>query len=244
MYIKKNKKIDSSTLYAFEFSDYLFQEAFEEQLSDYDEFETFPDLTEGSTLKVTFAEDSFAGNKYAKPTRFDFVPRDEQYDEGLIDEIPSLDDCFKIHSYETLYEMLHATPSEKDDEDDDEEEEEPKKRAGKKLANSGSTKKKPQKVEDDDEEEEEEEEEPAPRRSTKKPPVKKRVVEEDEDEEEEEEEEEEEPAPKKRGGNEVKESSDKCPNGHRYGKDADKFEDCDNCKLWNKCYDAMKKSKK
>lgn len=90
-------------------------------------------------------------------------------------------------------------------------------------------------VEEDGEEEvEEEEEEPTPKRRKPVKRGKAPVVE--DDEEEEDEEEEEEPAPKK-----VKKG--KCPFGHRFGVDVDKFDDCEDCDSWHACI-AEKKSKK
>ena len=90
---------------------------------------------------------------------------------------------------------------------------------------------------DDDEEtsdeEEEEDEEPKP----SKKPSKHREEEEDEEEDDEEDEDEEEPAPKKPSKKSDGEASPKgkCPFGHRYGKDCDEFEDCNDCDLWEKC---------
>jgi len=30
-------------------------------------------------------------------------------------------------------------------------------------------------------------------------------------------------------------SAGKCPSGHRWGKDVDQFDDCDDCKVWAEC---------
>lgn len=63
----------------------------------------------------------------------------------------------------------------------------------------------------------------------------------DPDPEEEEEDEEEEVAPPKKKGQET--ASKKCPSGHKFGVDVDKFEDCDECELWDACMVAKRKSK-
>lgn len=74
----------------------------------------------------------------------------------------------------------------------------------------------------------------------------------EEDDEEDDEEEEKEPTPKPVGrkrkvaveekpkGKSKKDLS--CPSGHKFGKDTDKYDDCDDCELWNECY-AKKKGK-
>ena len=56
----------------------------------------------------------------------------------------------------------------------------------------------------------------------------------------EEEEDDEEPAPKKGKGKKDKKKSKKgkCPKGHKFGKDVDKFDDCDDCNVWDACEEA------
>jgi len=142
--ILKGKKGDKK-IHLFDFSDYLFQERFEEQLSDKDEFETFPDLEEGASIAVRFAENSFGGNKFADPTRFDFVERSEQYDNKMLEEIPSLDDCLSELTYEELRAKFFEI---------EEEEDEPKKKSDKPV-----NKKKQDEEEEDEEDEDEDEDE-------------------------------------------------------------------------------------
>ena len=100
--LKIDGKKQTRKVQLFEFSDFLFQEKFEEQLGDKDEFDNFPDPYNGSSIDVKFAESNLGGNKYPDPTRFDFVPRKEQYDEEFLEEIPSLDECLKVLSYADL----------------------------------------------------------------------------------------------------------------------------------------------
>ena len=61
----------------------------------------------------------------------------------------------------------------------------------------------------------------------------------DEPEDDEDEEEDEKPVQRKR-----KTNVNQCPNDHTFGKDTDKFEDCEDCELWNDCYAAKRKNKK
>lgn len=173
--IIKGKKGDDK-VHLFDFSDHNFQKVFEDQLSDLypDQFEVFPDHEEGYTLAVIFAEDSFMGYKFPKPTRFDFIERKEQYDDSILEKIPKLDECLALLSYDELRAKFYEI----EEDEDDEEEETPK----------NPKPKTPVKEEEDDDYEEEEDEEDD-----------EEYDDEDEDEdEEEEEEEEEEPEPPKR----------------------------------------------
>lgn len=235
--IKGNKKIDPHTIYLYDVSDFLFMEKFEEQLGDDEKWETFPDLTDGATVRVRFVEETYAKNKYAAPTRFDFVDRKEQYDEDLINEAPVLEDCLKVLSYEELKARFFEI------EVDEEEEEDETPRSKKQAAKPA---KKSVKDEDEDEDEEEEEEDEAPKKPIKKQqskpaskPVKKAK---DEEEDEDEDEEEDEPPVRTRKGKAtVKEG---CPHDYVFGKDTDKHDECEECELWNECYEKKKSNKR
>jgi hypothetical protein len=146
--ILKGKKSKSNKVMLFDFSDYLFQERFEEQLGDKPGFETFPDLEEGSSLEVRFAENNFGGNKFADPTRFDFVPRSEPYDEDILESVPNLDEMFIVLSYEELKAKFFEIEEDEDDDEDDE----PRKKK------SNKTSKKVEEEEDEDDEDEDEDE--------------------------------------------------------------------------------------
>jgi len=229
VFIKNNKSNKSNKLFLLDTSDYLFQETFEEQLKDYDEFETFPDHQSGSTLRVTFAEDSFGGNKYAKPTRFDFVKRKEQYDDEILEQIPDLDKCFKILSYDDLKAKFLETTNDEDDEDQDDDEIKPsksKKTSGKKV------------VEEDEDEDEDQDEDELEDEDDE---------DEDEDEPNDEDEDEDEPPARKRKVTSTKKIAPKtlvCKFGHKFGVSTDKFDDCEDCKIWHDCISAKKANKK
>jgi hypothetical protein len=170
----EDKKLKGQ-VFLFDISDYLFQEKFESQLQDQEEFDFFPDPTEGMSVKIAFGEGSFGTNKYAEPTRFDFVERRKQYTEDILDEIPKLDECFVIPSYEELKAKFFEIPVD----EDEEEEEKPRNK---------KTAKKEKEPEEKEEEEEDEDKQPKNKVSKKRPEPE--PEEEDDDEEEEEEEEE------------------------------------------------------
>jgi hypothetical protein len=220
--IKNNKKVDDTKVHFLDISDYLFQEKFEEQLSDDEKFEVFPDHQEGFSVRVRFAEDSFGANKFANPSRFDFVDRKEQYDDDILEQIPNLDECFKVLGYDELKAKFFETEP-----DDDEEDEKPKTKVRGKV--------KPSRDEEEDEDEPEEDED---------------IPENDDDEEEEEEK----PQPRKRkiAGKETKKPAPTprkpkvltCPSDYVFGKDTDKYDECEDCEIWNECIAAKKAAKK
>lgn len=145
-----------------------------------------------------------------------------------------------------------APVEEEEPEDDDDAEPAPPPRRKRQEEPVG--RRKPAPVEDDgDEDEDEPEEEPAPRRRSTKPepakPARRKPapVEDDGDEDEDEEE----PAPpisrkKQPAAAPAKagKSSGKghvCPYGHKFGKDCERFDDCDECELWDACVEASEK---
>ena len=146
-----------------------------------------------------------------------------------------------------------AKKEEEDEDEDEDEEPEPKKGKGKKES-------KPPVEDDEDDEDEDEEEAP----KAKKGKGKAKVEEEEEDDDEPE------PEPKKGKGKAKKEvdpddvpfdedstlkaakkaveskkesSKEKCPHGHTFGVDTDKFNECEDCKSWEDCYKTKKANK-
>lgn len=93
-------------------------------------------------------------------------------------------------------------------------------------------------VSNDDEESESpfKDEEEAPRKSKKVVSKTKEAVDEDDEDEEEEA-----PVPPKKVNETPKsvKNSQKCPSGGVFGKDCDTLDECEECKLWEKCADAQ-----
>ena len=103
----------------------------------------------------------------------------------------------------------------------------------------------PEEDEDEEPEEDEDEEPEPPKKSFTRKKKRSEPVEEEEEDEEPEEDEDEEPEPPVRKTNKTtrKKTSksggkDRCPFGHRFGVDANKFDDCDECELWDECDEA------
>ena len=190
-------------------SDYLFQKLLNQELSEDEDNGIFPDLEEGLTLKIRFdASQIGSGKPFAEASRIDFLERDEQYDESILKNIPDLDSLLQVYSYDELEAIYFNLETENEEEDEEEENEEEKpKRRNIKIKDSEPE----EEADEEDEEEENEEEKPKekPKRERKKETKKIN-------------------------------KDDRCPKGHRFGIDVDKEEfadDCDACKLWDKCID-------
>jgi len=229
--------------HVFDMSDHLFLKYLDEEVATDIDFEDFPNPFFGLNLEIRFRNKSLGKNKYAEVSKINIVPRakGEQYDEEFMETIPKLDDLIKTYSFEEL-EALYFDMEDIEEEVEEVEEEEPTPRSKKKSRVKAAP------VEED-EDEDEEEEEPTPR---KKRPLKKKpvVVEEEEEdepeeeEEEEEEEEDEEPTPKKKAASKKPAGGkkDRCPFGHRFGIDTEKFDECDDCTLWDACADQKEEN--
>ena len=249
-------KKDDKQIHVWDISQYLFQTLLNEELEENEENAIFPDLEEGLSLRVRFDSKTIGkSNAFAEASRIDFVERKKQYTEDILEEIPSLDDMLIVLSAKEI----EAKFFELEDEDKEEEEEDTKPVRRKTIpeAKPETKKRKPEPEEeedddddDDDEEEEEEEEKPVRRRKVEEPkptptrtkkPEPKKKSEPEPDDDEEEEEEEEKPVKKTHKPESPKGGKNKCPFGHVFGKDCEKFDDCDSCDLWDDCIEASGK---
>lgn len=136
----------------------------------------------------------------------------------------------------------------RDEDEEEDAEEEPRSRRSRSRAEEEDDEEEeaPRRSRSRRDEEEEEEDEPKPRgRSRRAEPE----PEEDEEEEEkprrssrkkQEQEDDEEEAPKERRSRKSRNDSDEdCPGGGTFGKDNDKFDECDACKKWGECNRAL-----
>jgi len=93
----------------------------EKHIIDFDDFEA------GSTLRVSFKEESIGSSTFVKAFRIDFKPRQKPLDDELLDHGICLDSLIKILSYEELrsifYEEVNRGNGKVDDVDTDDEEE-------------------------------------------------------------------------------------------------------------------------
>jgi hypothetical protein len=194
----------------YNFTKLLVEEA--NECADGDDIINYADPEEGKVIKVRFGEESIGKTKYLQASRIDFLEREEEIDDDLIDQAISFDEGLVILSEEQIEKIMYG--ADEDEEDDDEK--------GKKSSENTSpyTEEEP----DEDEDGETEEERRARIRKEKSTAAKKAKEEKEEDEEEEDKKSE-------------KSSSNKKPDC--FGKKCDKLDKCDKCGDWDDCMDEM-----
>jgi len=214
--IPKGQKNYDEKPHIWDISQFLFQEKLNEEIQENEDYETFPDLEEGYTLRVRFSEEQLGNNKFADTSRIDFQERQDPYSESILEEVPNLDEVIEVPSYKSAESTFfggldnHASDAVDDDDDDDEftDEDTPWK---------------------EEEEEQDEEEEAA-----------ETEEEEEEDDEDEEDKEQEQPKkePPKRQRSTKGKKGNKCPHGYKFGEDCEEYDECDDCEKWEECMDA------
>lgn len=204
----------------WDISHYLFVRQLEIELKEAEDESVylFADPTQGYTLKVRFIEEKLGNNSFLRADRIDFIPRKKQYPESIIEEGYQLDQIIRRIDGDLLYDIFMDKVSYQalfEALEDDEDQEDTK---GKTPKAPKSSKKKPEpETEPEAEEEDINDEE---------------IVSEPEEEEETPK-----PTPRRRRREKKAEDTPKCPFGHVFGKDCDKFDDCDECPddIWEKC---------
>ena len=234
--IPKNNKNYPEEPHIWDISQFLFQDKLNEEVQENEEYEIFPDLEEGYTVRIRFTEGSFGTNKFAEVSRIDFIERGKPYDESILEKVPSLDDILEVLPYSTIESMFFGNMSPDEDEDEEYNDEDLKKRKVEEDEDVDED------IDEDDEEDEEDEEDD----------LEEEEGEDEEEEEEGEDEEEEEEYDKKKSQKSppkrqqpqqkpskvTKGKENKCPYGHEFGVDNDSYDDCDNCEVWEKCLEA------
>jgi hypothetical protein len=213
-------------LQVFEVSHFLFEKELIDEARNEDEGENsfidFADPETGSIVCFRCSKTSQGGFEFNEFKSFTFAEREDPIDDDLLESAISFDKYLNILDYDEAQAILFGA-----DEDDVGEDEKPARK--KKVKNDDDN--------DDDEEKPE-------KKSIKKSAKKKKPVEEDEEEEEEEREDErddeDEKPVKKPRKDEKSAGKGKCPHGFIYGKDADEYEECEDCDLWSKCVSAKK----
>jgi len=260
-----NKEFEEK-IHVWDTTDWFVQKLIDDELEEQEDKRGFPDLEEGQTLAFRFEEKTYNSHPYFQPNRLDFEDRDA-YEEDILDDVPELDKCLKILSYNELKALLmEVDPEDLEDAENDDldiEEEKVKKPTRRRKTNT------------EEKVEEEKVEDPKPTRRKKPAPV---IEDEPEPEPESEEipegfelceacdgtgmtakgrkcpvckgagiveieddseSEEEKPGDSfKKGHEALAAKKGKCPNGHKFGKDHDAHPECDDCALWNDCLDA------
>jgi len=193
----------------FDISKYLFTELLLKEAKENPEYKNFADLEEGYSVKIRFESQTIDNSQpFAKASRIDFVERDQQYDESILEDVPALDEMLIMLSFEELEAKFWEMEHEED--------------GGTLSSNKRKTKP------TEEEEEEEEEEKPAAKKTFTRKPIGKLARKTEPEEEEEE-------KPSKKT---TAKGKDTCPHGYRFGVDFEKYDKCETCKMYDACADA------
>lgn len=253
----------------FWMSYHCFEKQLKKELLDPDneDFLAFMDLEGGFDLRIRWEKEKIQVGKrtieFLVADNIQFIERDEDIDEDILDDVVNLDECLVIKPYDELknifLEIDDDVSNDEDEEEEEEEEEEKPSRPSRKR--KGKTK--------------DEEEKPSRRRGKKKTEPEPEPEPEPDDEKEDEcpngfefgydfdserkckrckikeecgdaydfieaDKEKEEKVDKK-SSSKKSDDENKCEYGHTFGVDCDKETDCDDCKIWDDCMDEQER---
>lgn len=211
-----------------------FQKQLKKELEWDEEHWAFPDLEGGYTLKVRFTGETVAGSKpFPQANRIDFEPREQDYTEDWLEEVPNLDEILELKTYDELLALLHGAEQDTEEYEDMDKKEKVSSREAKKRP--APRKKKPATNKEPENEPTQEKEAP---REAKKPAGRKRKTTRKDSEEEEDQEPGEAKTRKKRGRPKKQETQEyECPHGLVFGQDWNTKDVCNECEIWNFCSD-------
>jgi len=271
-----HKKFDEKP-HIWDISQFLFQNLLNEELEENPDFEIFPDLEEGMTLRVRFDSKTIGKSQpFADANRIDFEEREEIYDEKIMKSIPNLDEILIVPSYKELelkfFEMEDHDPEDsvaepdpdedlndpdppvrrkKADPDPDDDDPEPPTRRRKKTDPEPDPDDDPEHLahwkKTDPEPDPDDDPEPPTRRRKKTdpeldpdddPPVRRKKTDPEPDPDDDPE-----PPARTKKGKAKDDDAQKCPHGFKFGRDCEKYDECEDCDIWNDCYDAQQQMK-
>ena len=242
-----NTKEKNKGVQIWEISFHLFGKRLDKEIQNSDEddgYEKFAELEGGFTLKCGVDEKSFGGRSFYEVSSINFKPREDDYDEDILEQTTCLDDILIIKDYDELKEIFLQTT---DDDDDDKKDKKSKKSKGKESEdNSGDGDNwekddrvvvefdgedfpgKLTSVDDDDETANVEFDDGDKMEDVAFDNLKV------------------EPEPEKKSNGKGKKgkksgkggSGKKCPAGGTFGKDTDQLKECADCSKWDACDDA------
>ena len=220
----------------FETSHYLFEKELIEEARDDEEggFIDFADPEDGKEIKFRASKTTKGNMEFTEFKSFSFEDRDEPISEELLDAAVSFDELLTVPTYEEVEKILYGDDEEDEEEDDDEEDEKPSKKSKSKSHDEEDEPEDEEESDDEDSDEdsdEDEDDEEEEKKPVKKPSKKSKSDDEDEDEDDEK-------PSKKSSKKNCKGDCSECPFGHKFGKDCEEFDDCDDCDVWDKCVKA------
>jgi len=233
LYNVQDAKNPEAGIQVFAISHFLFEKELIEEAraaSDDGDIIDFVDIDDGKMVTFRAAEETSNINgkavTYLSYKSFGFAERDEALDPEMVEQATSFDELMKLPTDKEIEALLFG----EDDDSEDDEDEKPAKKDVKK------TSKKPDPDEDDDEDEEEESDD---------------EEDDDDDSEEDDDEDEEEEKPAKKAVKKAPPAKETkapkkgvCPEGHKFGIDCDKKDECEDCEMWADCTKEQMKLKK
>lgn len=115
-----NTKEKSKGVQLWEISFHLFGKTLDREIKNSDEddnYENFAELEGGFTLKCGIEEKSFNRQSFYEVVSINFKPREEDYDDDILEQTACLDDVLIIKEYEELKEIFLQTVDDDDDDD-------------------------------------------------------------------------------------------------------------------------------
>jgi len=247
---KHSKKYDEVP-HIWDMSHFLFQNLLAEELEENEDYDIFPDLENGLTLRIRFDSKTIGtGRPFAEASRIDFQQRENPYKESILNRVPKLDEVLIILPYKKLESLFYELDTEPIVPESKEIHENDLDGTEKELEKPTASRRLPE------------------RRRSPQPKIapKPSKIQEDEDDDDFLMEDEEEKTKDDvcvacegsgkdsrgkvcricRGTGKPRKLPDaekeRCPHGHKFGVDADDFPECDTCKIWDECIDIKEEN--
>jgi hypothetical protein len=106
----------------FNISYFKFMELLLMDLEEKEWHRNFADIKNGKTLSVRFSKKSFKGQPFAQATDIEFLERQYEYPDEILEQVPPLDDLLIRRSYEELMARVQGIPNEETEEGEQEDE--------------------------------------------------------------------------------------------------------------------------
>jgi hypothetical protein len=247
--VPKGHKNYDEVPHIWDMSHFLFQDLLADELEENEDYEIFPDLENGLTLRIRFDSKTIgAGRPFAEASRIDFQQREHPYKESMLNRIPKLDEVLIILPYKKLEDLFYeldtepVVPESKKTQENglDETERESEKPVTmsfpeRRRSPQPKITPKPSKIQEDEEEKKTKADECIACRTDvciacegsgknshgKVCPVCQGTG-----------------KPRKLSDTEKK----RCSYGHKFGVDTDEFPECDTCRIWDECIDMKEES--
>jgi len=104
--IPKKSKDHDETIHIWNVAFHHFGKLLREELEADPDYERFPSLEDGYTLRIRFDEQIFGKKTFGAAIRIDFEPRQKQYDMSILDKVPNLDETLVVMEYDEIKDLF------------------------------------------------------------------------------------------------------------------------------------------